>query len=143
MISCSFLYVTLILGPLTKCKALSLSCSTINRKFFDPIMTSSKKVPRRAKNIVPQVKADTPQDIIKYALTTEKAVRCMEKDNTMVFIVERSANKPTIKEAIVKLYGAVVLKVNTLNTMKNTKKAYVKFAEQGEALSIANRIGAI
>lgn len=52
--------------------------------------------------------------IIKYPLTTEAAMKMIEDTNTLVFIVDKRANKPRIKDAVRKLYDIRVRKVNTL-----------------------------
>lgn len=79
--------------------------------------------------------------IIKYPLSTEKTIRLMESDNTLVFIVEIKATKPQIKEAIEKLYGVKVVRVNTTIDPKNRKKAYVKFSEESPAIDLATQLG--
>ena len=38
----------------------------------------------------------------------------IEDNNTLVFIVDKRANKPLIKQAVKKLYDIEVAKVNTL-----------------------------
>ena len=52
--------------------------------------------------------------IIKHPLTTESAMKKIEDNNTLVFIVDVKANKPQIKLAVKKLYDIDVAKVNTL-----------------------------
>ena len=52
--------------------------------------------------------------IIKHPLTTESAMKKIEDNNTLVFIVHLRANKPQIKQAVKKLYDIDVAKVNTL-----------------------------
>lgn len=52
--------------------------------------------------------------IIKHPLTTESAMKKIEDNNTLVFIVDLRANKPQIKQAVKKLYDIDVAKVNTL-----------------------------
>ncbi len=52
--------------------------------------------------------------IIKHPLTTESAMKKIEDNNTLVFLVNLRANKPQIKQAVKKLYDIDVLKVNTL-----------------------------
>lgn len=52
--------------------------------------------------------------IVRYPLTTESAMKKIEDNNTLVFIVNRKANKPQIKLAVKKLYEIDVAKVNTL-----------------------------
>ena len=53
-------------------------------------------------------------DIIKFPLTTESAMKKIEDNNTLVFIVGLTANKKQIKDAVKKLYDITALKVNTL-----------------------------
>ena len=52
--------------------------------------------------------------IVKHPLTTEAAMKKIEENNTLVFIVDVKANKPQIKLAVKKLYDIHVAKVNTL-----------------------------
>jgi ribosomal protein L23 len=52
--------------------------------------------------------------IIKYPLTTESAMKKIEDNNTLVFVVHKRANKPQIKQAVRTLYKIKVAKVNTL-----------------------------
>ncbi|XP_038934120.1 large ribosomal subunit protein uL23-like [Rattus norvegicus] len=52
--------------------------------------------------------------IIKFPLTTESAMKKIEDNNTLVFVVDVKANKHQIKQALKKLYDIDVAKVNTL-----------------------------
>ena len=52
---------------------------------------------------------------MKFPLTTESAMKKIEDNNTLVFIVDKRANKPQIRTAVKKLYDIDVAKVNTLN----------------------------
>jgi ribosomal protein uL23 len=78
--------------------------------------------------------------VIKYPLSTEKSLRLMESENTLVFVVERKATKKEIKEAIEKTFNAKVLKVNTL-IKGNEKRAYVGFSNETPAIDIATNLG--
>ena len=53
--------------------------------------------------------------VIRFPLTTESAMKKIEDNNTLVFIVDKKANKPQIKLAVKQLYDIDVSKVNTLN----------------------------
>lgn len=53
-------------------------------------------------------------DIIKFPLNTESAMKKVEENNTLVFIVDILANKKQIKAAVKKLYDITAQKVNTL-----------------------------
>lgn len=82
-------------------------------------------------------------NIIKYPLTTEAAMKKIEDNNTLVFLVHISANKHHIKAAVKKLYDINVAKVNTLIRPDGKKKAYVRLARDYDALDVANKIGII
>merc|ERR1712058_72069 len=80
---------------------------------------------------------------IKYPLTTESAMKKIEDNNTLVFIVDKRANKPMVKQAVKKLYDIEVAKVNTLIRPDGEKKAYVRLMPDYDALDVANKIGII
>lgn len=100
-----------------------------------------QKYPR---NIFCEEEVKMPAAVVKYALKTEKAVKVMERFNTLVFVVDVKSTKPEIKKAVEELYGRKVEKVNTLNIFKQyAKKAYVKFVKEGDAVDIASRAGVL
>ncbi|MBT7903538.1 50S ribosomal protein L23 [Candidatus Woesearchaeota archaeon] len=79
--------------------------------------------------------------IIKYPLSTEKAIRLMESENKLVLIVELKARKPEIKKAVEEVFKVKVTNVNTLITMDGTKKAYVTLSEETPALDVVTDLG--
>merc|ERR1712135_243646 len=81
--------------------------------------------------------------IVKHPLTTESAMKKIEDNNTLVFIVDVRSSKPQIKLAVKKLYDIQVSKVNTLIRPDGQKKAYVRLATDYDALDVANKIGII
>ncbi|HIP66339.1 MAG TPA: 50S ribosomal protein L23 [Pyrodictium sp.] len=82
-----------------------------------------------------------PYKIIIRPLQTEKAIRLIEQNNTLTFIVDRRATKKQIKEAVEKLFNVKVEKVNTLITPRGEKKAYVKLAKEYSAAEVAAKLG--
>ena len=79
--------------------------------------------------------------IIKYPLTTESAMKKIEDNNTLVFIVDRKANKKQIESAVTEMYKDIkALKVNTLITPQGDKKAYVRLTQDYDALDVANKV---
>ena len=82
-----------------------------------------------------------PYTIIKCPLSTEKSLRLMESENKLIFIVDRKAKKPEIKDAVEKMFKVKVLKVNTFISMDGKKKAYVQFAANSPAIDIATNLG--
>ena len=78
---------------------------------------------------------------VKYPISTEKAVRLMESDNKLTFMVERKATKEDIKKEIEKLFNVKVTKISTLITALGTKKAYVKLSKETPAIDVATKLG--
>ncbi|CAN0516140.1 unnamed protein product, partial [Ectocarpus sp. 12 AP-2014] len=81
--------------------------------------------------------------IIKFPLTTESAMKKIEDNNTLVFIVDVKSNKRQIKDAVKALYDIESQNVNTLIRPDGKKKAYVRLTQDFDALEIANKIGII
>jgi len=82
-----------------------------------------------------------PYRILLYPHITEKSTSVIEKENKLVFIVDRRANKKQIKEAVEKAFNVKVDKVNTMITMDGKKKAFVKLKPEYKAVDIAVRLG--
>jgi len=81
-----------------------------------------------------------PYTILKYPLSTEKAVKLMESENKITFIVDFKAKKSEIKKALEEMFKVKVLKVNTL-ILKGKKKAYIKLSPDTPAIDIATKLG--
>ena len=65
--------------------------------------------------------------VIVKPIVTEKATKITEKfSNRYSFVVDRKADKPTIKKAIEELYNVKVVKVNTLISPAKKKSRYTK-----------------
>ncbi|KAH6654373.1 ribosomal protein L23/L15e core domain-containing protein [Truncatella angustata] len=75
--------------------------------------------------------------IIINPLNTESAMKKIEENNTLVFIVDIKANKAQIKGALKKLYDIDTLKINTLIRPDGAKKAYCRLTADVDALDIA------
>lgn len=84
---------------------------------------------------------EQPSAVIKHPLNTEKGIRLMESENTLVFVVDKSATKKSIKTAIEQLLGCHVKNVRTINTHLGEKRAYVQFAQDTPAIDIATNLG--
>lgn len=78
--------------------------------------------------------------VIKYALLTEKSIDLIEKENKLVFCVDKGATKKVIKDAVEELYNVKVSKVNTVRDMKGNKKAFVKLEGKGTAADLATKL---
>lgn len=81
-----------------------------------------------------------PYQIVFHPSVTEKTMMIMDKNNSLEFIVRRTASKPQIKAAIEELFDCEVETVNTRIT-KQGKRAIVKFGGETSAEDIGMRIG--
>jgi ribosomal protein L23 len=76
------------------------------------------------------------------AITTEKAVRLIELNNTIVVEVDRKKKKNQIKKDFEEVFKVKVDEVNTL-IKTNKKIAYVKLNSKNPAIDIATKLGMI
>jgi len=75
-------------------------------------------------------------------ITSEKAVKLIDLDNTLLFKVERREDKKSIKEEVEKTFSVKVESIRTL-LRKNSKYAYVKLHKDNLAIDIATKLGMI
>lgn len=85
----------------------------------------------------------TPTTVIKNPLSTEKAIRLMESENKLLFVIDMKSTKQQVKKAIEQLFNVKVDKVNTFVTPKGQKRAYVKFATANPAIDVATTLGLV
>lgn len=84
-----------------------------------------------------------PYSIIKSPLTTEKSIRKIEAENTLVFLVDPQATKPEIKKAVETLFKVKVKTVNTHHLFAKGKRAYVHLAAGSSAADVSTDLGMI
>ncbi|MCA1810522.1 MAG: 50S ribosomal protein L23 [Halobacteriales archaeon] len=82
----------------------------------------------------------SPHAILLHPMVTEKTMRLMDENNSLEFLVRRSANKDQIKKAVEELFSCEVATVNTRIT-KDGKRAIVRFGGETSAEDIGMRIG--
>ncbi len=63
-----------------------------------------------------------PREILQLHLVTEKSTRMKDSSNCYVFRVDRTANKPAIKEAIEKAFKVRVKSVRTMTVAGKPKR---------------------
>ena len=85
-----------------------------NVHFYRPKTLSLRRAPKYPRHSAPRTNKLDHYAIIKHPLTTESAMKKIEDNNTLVFIVDVRANKPQIKASVKKLYDIDASKVNTL-----------------------------
>jgi ribosomal protein L23 len=75
-------------------------------------------------------------------VTTEKAVRLLELNNTLVFEFERRDSKDKIKKEIEEAFNVKTESVNT-SIQGNKKIAYIKLNKDSPAIDVATKLGMI
>ena len=86
-------------------------------RFYRPKTLRLNRTPKFARRLSVLAKNNNLFDkfnIVKNPLTTEKAMKKMEEENTLVFLVDVEAGKAKIRKAFEQLYNAKVRQVNTL-----------------------------
>lgn len=73
-------------------------------------------------------------------VTSEKAVRLIDMENTLVFAAPLKAKKTEIISAVEKLFGVKVQNVRTLNHGNETF-AYVRLTKEHPAIDVATKLG--
>jgi large subunit ribosomal protein L23 len=84
-----------------------------------------------------------PWRVLKYPYTTEKTIQLAERENKIVFIVDKKANKEKIKTAFEKVFEVKVQKINTEITFHGDKKAFIKLKPEFKAADVAVKLGII
>ena len=75
-------------------------------------------------------------------VTSEKAVKMIDMDNTLTFETERRATKTEIKKEIESIFSVKVTSVRTLIRL-NKKFAFVKLNKANPAIDVATKLGMI
>ncbi len=71
---------------------------------------------------------------------TEKTFAMVENESKICFIVDKTASKPRIFEAVEALYNAKPVSINTARTVYG-KKAFIQFGNIEKARDLATKIG--
>jgi large subunit ribosomal protein L23 len=74
---------------------------------------------------------------------SEKYVSLIERENKIVFIVNRKATKNQVKEAVEKIFDVKVEKINTVIGFKGEKKAFIKLKPEFKAMDVATKLGMV
>ena len=84
-----------------------------------------------------------PHKVLIHPQVTEKAVRLIETENKLVFIVARDASRADVKRAVEILFEVKVEDVKTEIMPNGRKRAYVKLAPEFMADEIAAKLGVV
>jgi len=105
--------------------------------FHQPKTLQLSRAPKYPRKSIPHQPRLDASKVIIHPLNTESAMKKIEENNTLVFIVDVKANKRQIKEALKKLYDVETVKLNTLIRPDGTKKAFARLTPDVDALDIA------
>ena len=83
-----------------------------------------------------------PWSILKWAHLAEKSMSIVERENKIVFMVDRKANKKEIAKAFEAAFDVKVIGVTTHICPKG-KKAYIKLGPEYSASDIATKLGMV
>ncbi|MEK6824629.1 MAG: 50S ribosomal protein L23 [Nanoarchaeota archaeon] len=75
-------------------------------------------------------------------VTTEKAVKLIDLENTLLFEFPRGARKEEIKPIVEKMFHVKVQAIRTL-TRNNRKFVYIRLASSHKAADVATKLGLI
>ncbi|MSS74108.1 50S ribosomal protein L23 [Candidatus Pacearchaeota archaeon] len=75
-------------------------------------------------------------------ITSEKAVKLIDLENTLLFETGRRETKDGISKEVSTIFGVKVIKVRTL-IRSNKKYAYVRLAKENPAIDVATKLGMI
>jgi large subunit ribosomal protein L23 len=84
-----------------------------------------------------------PYKVIKVPLSTEKAIRQIEFDNKLTFVINPRATKQDVKRAVEELFKVRVVKINIQNSFTGQKRAYVKLGPEHLASDVSADLGLI
>lgn len=111
--------------------------------FFRPKTLKLARNPKYARSSKPSAQKMDHYAVIKSPLATPSAMAKIENNNTLVFLVDPTADKRQIKTAVTELYKVSVERVNTLIRPDGKKKAYIKLKKESDALEVANKMGIV
>jgi len=72
-------------------------------------------------------------------ITTEKTVKLIELENTLVFEVDRRLNRKEIKKEFEEMFNVKVENIRSLSR-KNKKIAYIKLDKKNPAIDVATKL---
>ena len=74
--------------------------------------------------------------------TTEKSVRLIEAENTLVVEFPLGEKKPSIKKQVEEMFNVKVAKIRT-HSRANRKIAYIRLKKENPAIDVATKVGII
>lgn len=80
---------------------------------------------------------------IIHPVATEKAIRLMESENKLQFVIRRDSNKQKIKKELEEFFKIKINSIKTFIDARGRKKAIVQLTKDYPAIDIATQLGMI
>ena len=81
-------------------------------------------------------------DILRYPILTEKSTMILEKSNSYVFVVDMNATKQDVKNAVERIFGVKVEKVNTIVSKGKAKGFRGRYGKRVDVKKAIVKLGA-
>ncbi len=78
--------------------------------------------------------------VLLYPLSTEKALNMIDRNNTILYIVDYRSTKDQVRKEFEQTFAVKIASINTSTTMKNTKKAYIRMKPEFKASDVARKL---
>jgi len=78
--------------------------------------------------------------ILESPIKTEKAIKKIEEENTLTFLIAGGATKAQVKEEVERLFSVKVANVRTFISSKGRKHAFVKLTKEHKADDVAVKL---
>ena len=88
------------------------------------------------------MRLEDAQKVVVRPYITERTFEQIERENKLCFIVDDSASKKQIANAVEVLYEVQVRAVNTARSLVG-KKAFVRLEEENSAAELATKLGLV
>lgn len=78
--------------------------------------------------------------ILVHPISTEKAIKMIETENKIAFVVDKRATKTDIINAFQEEFKIKPISINT-QIKKNKKIAFIKLKPENQAIDVATKLG--
>jgi len=76
-----------------------------------------------------------------YPLATEKAIRMIESNNVITFIISEKATKSGVRKEFQEKFKSKAKNIRIVHTTDGTKKAYITLPKEQPAIDVATQLG--
>ena len=80
-------------------------------------------------------------DVLKYPMSSEKAIRMLESDNVISFVVDMRATRSKVEKEIESKFKVKVKDLRIMISPEGRKRAYITLEKNYPAIDIATQLG--